>query len=268
MTNSAPGSTPAARPLTVAVAGATGTLGRHVADVGTARGHRVVPLSRASGHDLMSGSGLTAALEGVDAVIDVTSTSTLNTAEAVAFFRTVTENLLAAERAAGVPHHVAVSIVGIDGATGGYYAGKVAQEDALEAAPADGPGWSLLRAAQFHDFPEQLMAQTSFGPVVYGPTALIRPVAAAEVAEALVDLAEGEPVGRSRDLVGPRDERLADLMRRVLRHRVATGTGRRRLVVEAPLPGDQGRVFRSGALRGGPEARQGRVSFDEWLASR
>ncbi|MBN9607432.1 MAG: NAD(P)H-binding protein [Actinomycetales bacterium] len=265
MTNS--GSTPA-RPRTLAVAGATGTLGRHVVELATARGHSVVPLSRASGHDLMSGSGLASALEGADAVIDVTSTSTLKPAEAVAFFRTATENLLAAERAAGVAHHVAVSIVGIDAATGGYYAGKLAQEAALAGAPADGPGWSLLRAAQFHEFPEQLMTQTSFGPIVYAPTALIRPVAAAEVAEALVDLAEGDPVGRARDLVGPHDERLADLMRRVLRHRAATGTGRRRLVVEAPLPGDQGRVFRSGSLRGGPEARHGRVSFEEWLAGR
>ena len=100
--------------MRIAVAGATGVVGRHVVDVAKERGHEVVSLSRATGQDLVTGTGLNEALAAVDAVIDVSNVTTMSARKAVAFFQTATRNLLAAERRNGVEHHVALSIVGID----------------------------------------------------------------------------------------------------------------------------------------------------------
>lgn len=239
--------------MRIAVTGATGVVGRHIVAVAKERGHEVVPLSRATGQDVVTGTGLDEALAAVDAVIDVSNVTTMSARKAVAFFQTATRNLLAAEKRVGVGHHVALSIVGIDGIDASYYAGKLAQE--REVAAADVP-WSLLRAAQFHEFAEQMIERLSFGPLTIVPKMLMRPVATREVAVALVDAAEAGPSGRVTDLVGPRDERLVDLVRRAKR-----ADGLRGLTVEVRLPGAYGRGLASGALRGGGEARRGVIEF-------
>ena len=125
--------------MNIAVAGGTGTVGRHVVTIARGRGHRVVSLSRAEGVDLVSGSGLAEALGGVDTVIDVANTQTLNGKKSVDFFTAVTGNMLRAGTAAGVRHHVALSIVGADKASAGYYAGKLAQENLVSNAGFPGP---------------------------------------------------------------------------------------------------------------------------------
>ena len=122
-------------PLTIAVAGGTGTVGKHVVDVARRRGHEVVVLSRRRGTDLVAGTGLDDALRGVDVVIDVTSQATQDSGESRAFFGAVTRHLLAAEARTDVGHHVALSIVGIDEAPTGYYAGKALQEELVEQSP-------------------------------------------------------------------------------------------------------------------------------------
>lgn len=243
--------------MKVVIAGATGTIGRHVVEEAQRRGHDVVALSRSAGQDVATGRGLDVALAGADVVIDVTSQMTTNTKKAVAFFTEATRNLQAAERVAGVGHHVALSIVGIDDIDTGYYAGKLAQERAVAAG--DVP-WSILRAAQFHEFVGQMVGQLSFGPITIVPTFLVRPVAAREVAAALVDIAESGPAGRVTDLVGPRDETLLELVRRLYAH---DGTTRRPLGVS--LPGKYFRAAASGVLRGTRDARQGETTFEEWL---
>jgi uncharacterized protein YbjT (DUF2867 family) len=245
--------------MKIAVAGGTGTVGRHVVAAAEARGHDVLTLTRRDGHDLESGDGLAAALVGVDAVIDVTSVATTSARRSRAFFEAVTGNLLRAEREAGVEHHVALSIVGIDGVDAAYYAGKLAQERLVAAGTVP---YTLLRATQFHEFAEQMVAQMSFGRLAVIPTARVRPVAAREVGARLVELAEDGPAGRARDLAGPRDERLADLVRRML-----AADGVRRRVLETRLPGVFGRALASGAMHGGADAARGRITFDEWLRS-
>ena len=110
--------------MKIVVAGGSGMVGRHVVAVAQERGHRVVVLSRATGVDLATGAGLAQQLEAADVVIDVTSTATQSAQQSRQFFGAVTRNLLEAEGAAGVPHHVALSIVGSDKAPFGYYAGK------------------------------------------------------------------------------------------------------------------------------------------------
>ncbi|BDZ44423.1 3-beta hydroxysteroid dehydrogenase [Naasia aerilata] len=239
------------------MAGATGAVGVHVVAALAERGVEVVPLTRGAGVDLLTGSGLDGRLDGCDAVVDVASVQTLRTKQAVEYFTRSTENLLAAEAASGVGHHLALSIVGIDGAEVGYYAGKVAQERAVVGGSIP---WTILRATQFHEFADQLRARGRLGPVIVVPTMTIQPVAAVEVGAALADAVLAGPSGRIPDLAGPRVEQLADLVRRCER-----APGARTPVFSVPMPR---LIMRTSGLLAGPGARLGKVSFDEWLAGR
>ncbi|WP_246856051.1 SDR family oxidoreductase [Nocardioides xinjiangensis] len=243
--------------LKIAVAGGTGTVGRHVVEDARRRGHEVVVLSRTSGVDLVAGTGLDEALRGVGVVVDVSSQASRRSEESRRFFGSVTRNLLAAEERAGAGHHVALSIVGIDRAPHGYYAGKVLQEELVRRSRVP---WTILRATQFHEFAGQVHGAISVGPLVLVPRMVSEPVAAAEVAARLVDLAEGAPAGRVADLGGPRRERMVDMVRAWAR-----ATGRPGRVVGVPLPGALGRAMRDGTLVTGPGADHGSTTFAAWL---
>ena len=244
--------------MRIAVAGGTGTVGRHVVDVARERGHEVVVLARSMGIDLVTGAGLDTALQGVDAVIDVTSTSTQSAAESERFFGTVTRNLLAAEQSAGVGHHLALGIVGSLEAPFGYYAGKKVQEELVASGPVP---FTILRATQFHEFAQQLHSGYAFGPVILVPKMVSQPVAAREVAERLVELTAA-PAGRVADLAGPRVEQMTDMVRAY-----ATAVGKRGVLVTVPLPGGFGKAMRDGTTLAGPGADLGRQTFDEWIAT-
>lgn len=246
--------------MKLAIAGGTGTVGVHVVEVARERGHDVVVLSRSAGIDLVSGSGLSDALSGIEAVIDVASTQAISAKESTAFFAAVTRNLLTAETEAGVGHHLALSIVGIDRAPHAYYAGKVEQERIVRVGNVP---WTILRATQFHEFAGQIRAQMSFGPVSIIPKMVSQPIAAREVAERLIDLAEQSPAGRVADLGGPREERMAEMVRRDAR-----AVGARGLVLEIPIPGAYGRAMRDGTLVTTTDSDHGRQTFDQWLAVR
>ena len=234
------------------MAGGTGVVGRHVVGVARGRGHDVVVLSRSEGVDLTTGVGLAERLAGIDAVVDVTSIATQKRADAEAFFGSVTRSL----QAAGAAHVVALSIVGIDEVDTGYYAGKRLQERLL--AKGDVP-WSVLRATQFHEFAEQALGFVRVGPFSLVPRMTSQTVAAREVAESLVDLAERGPSGRVPDLAGPEVHDLVDLARRV-------AGGRR--VVPLRVPGAAGRAMRSGGLLPRGDGPRGEITFDAWLAAR
>lgn len=245
--------------MRIAVAGGTGTVGRYVVEAARSRGHDVVLLTRNHGVDVLAGKGIDKAIADADAVIDTLNDTTLSTKKAVEFFETASRQLLDAERRAGTRHHVALSIVGIDDIDTSYYAGKLAQERVIEAS--DVPH-TIARAGQFHEFAEQIVAQTTMGPLTLVPRTLTRPVAAREVGEHLVRVAEGAPSGRAQDLLGPRDETLADMVRRMFAH-----DGTRRGVLEIRFPGAYGRGLASGDLRGGAAEVTGQMTFDEWLRS-
>ena len=243
--------------MRIAVAGAGGTLGAEIVAAVAAAGHVPVPLSRRLGVDLVSGVGLAERLEGAAAVIDASGPSSTRTKDSVDFFTTATRRLLAAEREAGVPHHIVVSIIGASIVDAGYYAGKAAQEAMLRDEPG---GWSILRTAQFHEFVEQLLRQGRVGPVQVVPTMRSQPVAAAEVAGALVAIAAGPPRGLDRDLAGPQEERMAALVRTFFH-----ASHWRRPVVELSLPGAWARGLRDGSLLPRADARLGSQTFDQWL---
>ena len=200
--------------MRVAVAGGTGLTGRHVVDSLTSAGQEPVVLSRSSGVDLVTGGGLAAALAGVDAVIDVSNVTTTRRAAAERFFTAATTHLRDAAAAAGVGHYVLLSIVGVDRVDLGYYAGKRRQEQLLAAGRVP---WTVLRATQFHEFAEQVLERLR-GPVAVIPAMRSRPVAVAEVADALVEAVITGPVdGYATELAGPEVLWLADMARLVLR---------------------------------------------------
>ncbi|WP_037604118.1 SDR family oxidoreductase [Streptacidiphilus rugosus] len=242
--------------MRIAVAGGTGMVGRLVVEAAREAGHEPVALARSAGVDLMTGAGLEPALEGADVVVDVSNVTSTSARTSIAFFEQTTRRLLDSGRRAGVKHHVALSIVGCDRVDFGYYLGKRRQEELVLAA--DVPG-SVLRATQFHEFAGQVLARVP-GPVAVVPVMRSRPVAAREVAEALVRLAVQAPVGMAPELAGPQEEDMTVLARRLLRTR-----GRRTLVVPVRLPGKTGRAMAgTGLLPEGPGMR-GTETFDAWL---
>jgi len=226
--------------MRIALAGGTGLMGTLVGTEARARGHDVVVLARSHGVDLMTGAGVDDAVRGADVVIDVTNVGTLKADDSVDFFDAVTRTLLAAGQRADVPHHVALSIVGVDRAPVGYYAGKRAQEVAIENGPLE---WSTLRATQFHEFAPQMYASARLGPLHIAPKMRTQPIAAREVAARLVDIAEGPARGGYLEIAGPREESLVDMMRRW-----AAATGRRGWMPAVALPGRFGKAQRDGSL--------------------
>jgi uncharacterized protein YbjT (DUF2867 family) len=240
----------------VAVAGGTGVVGRHVVEALRTAGCEPVVLARSTGVDLVSGRGLDAALPGVRAVVDVSNVATQRRAASVGFFTAATSALLAAGARAGVQHHVVLSIVGVDRVDTGYYAGKRAQE---ELVLSGGVPATVLRATQFHEFAEQVLALAK-GPVAPVPAMRVQPVAAREVGEHLAALALDAPQGRAPELAGPEVHELTDLVRRLLRAR-----GSRRRVLPLRGPTAASRAVVGGALLPtgpGPREQQG---FDAWL---
>lgn len=244
--------------MKIAIAGGTGTIGRQVVSAVESAGHIPLVLSRRTGIDVVAGVGLVDAMSGVDSVIDVSSTSSMRTKAAVEFFTQATKNLLEAGRLVGSTHHVALSIIGALAVDAQYYAGKAAQERLLMDQTG---GFSLLRASQFHEFAGQLTERMGIGALHFAPLMRSQPVSSAEVAAELVRLATGEPQGVVTDLAGPREERMADLMRAQLAH----DTGRAKRVFEIPLPGPMSRAMRDGSLLPGPGARLGSETFSDWL---
>ncbi|GAA2205507.1 NAD(P)H-binding protein [Nonomuraea monospora] len=242
--------------ITFAVAGATGRLGRHVVEVLAERGHRVVPMSRATGVDIITGEGLADALAGAEVVIDVASWHASDQEAATEFFRTSARNLHEYGRKAEVTRIVAASIIGVDNATAGFLAAKKVHEELLLAGPLP---VRLLRAAQFHEFVGQLLDWRQ-GDVAYVPALPAQLVACRTVAETLVDLALAADVsGPIPEVAGPRREILSE---------AAQLLGERRGIKVVGVDGsgmpDAG-IAAEGGFLPGPHARLAGPTFEEWL---
>ena len=247
----------------IAVAGATGRVGRHVVDVLEANGHEVVYIARSTGVDVITGAGLAEALEGVECIIDATTLPTPDELAAIEFFTTAATNLQELGARAGVRRMVVVSIIGIDRFSGGYNAAKVVQEQEHLIGPIP---VRILRATQFHEFVEQLMDWGRQGDVAYLWRMRTQLVAARTVAEALVELAtENKPVRATGDgpiweIAGPREESLVEAARRLA---ARNGDPVHVEAVDAPDP-----LFETGGSLPGPDAVLAGPTFDEWLDSR
>jgi uncharacterized protein YbjT (DUF2867 family) len=244
----------------VAVAGATGRLGRHLVDVLRAQGDDVVPISRSLGVDVITGEGLAEALTGVECVIDAATQPSPEEDAATAFFTTSARNLQKLGKQAGVQRILLVSIVGVDQSTGGFYAAKVAQEQAMLAGPIS---VRILRATQFHEYVPEMVEWGRQDDVIYVPKMRTQLVAARSVAEALAGMvdgsgADGAPIA---EVGGPREERLAEVARLLLSRRGDTSR-----IEEVSNPDDpHHELYENGGLLPGPDATLAGPTFEEWL---
>ncbi|MBW4720500.1 SDR family oxidoreductase [Saccharothrix obliqua] len=246
--------------MRIAVAGATGNIGALTVAALERAGHEAVRISRSLGVDLATGAGLDDALAGVDAVVDAISAPPADREETVAYFGTTTRNLLAAGQRAGVRHHVLLSIAGLDRVRGNaHYAGKREQESLVAAGPVP---WTIVPATQFHDFAEMVASWTEQDGVATIAPLLLQPIAPADVAAVLAEVAVGRPLGRHVDVAGPEPQDMVDMARR-------THQARGRTVRLVPTWGGLfGPDMAGDVLLPGPDARIAPTTFDEWLATR
>lgn len=247
--------------MRIAVAGATGKVGRHVVEVLAEGGHEVVALSRGAGVDLETGSGLKEALAGVECIVDAAN-GPPDQAPATAFFTAVARNLQHAGARAGARRIVAVSILGIDRFRAGYMVAKQAHEHALREGPLP---VQVLRAAQFHEIVGQFLQWGTKGEVAYLPRMRTQLVAARTVAEQVARLATDPPPAQAGapylELAGPRPEVLADAARKLVARR---GDALRIEEVGDRSDPDQ-RLYEDGAFLAGPATVCAGPTFDAWL---
>lgn len=238
--------------MKIAIAGSTGLVGRQVVAHAAAAGHEVVGLARETGFDLLQPLP-PETLSGVDALIDVTQSPSLDEAEATGFFTTVATNLGRAATAAGVRRTVVLSIVGADKSPDyGYYVAKVAQEEATRAAA---PGPVVLRATQFHEFAGQMLQWNRDGDVTRIIDVPTQPVASGEIAGLLLELATADRA-TDTELAGPKVEQLVDQVRFLAER------GEEKLAVEAvAAPASMA----GGSMLPGPDAIVRGPSWKDWL---
>ncbi|MFI6284400.1 SDR family oxidoreductase [Streptomyces sp. NPDC051018] len=246
------------RTLRIAVAGATGNIGALTVAALEQAGHHVVRISRSLGVDLTTGDGLAPALTGVDAVVDATNCTATDRDEAVTYFGTTTRTLLAAGKRAGVRHHVLLSIAGADRVEGNaHYAGKREQERLVTEGPTP---WTIVPATQFHDFAAMVTSWTEREGTATVAPLLVQPIAPADVADILAEIATGAPQGRYREIAGPEPQDLVDMARRTYE---ARGRNVKLVPTWSALFGS---AMAGDVLLPGAGARIAPTTFDEWLA--
>lgn len=245
--------------MRVVVIGGSGLIGSKVVSLLWAAGHEAVPASPSTGVDTITGKGLGEVMAGTDVVVDVTNAPSWEPDAVREFFTVSTRNQMAAEREAGVGHHVAVSIVGADLLPdSGYMRAKVAQEAEIEAG---GVPHTILRATQFFEFLAQIIEAGAEGDTVRLSTGLMQLVAAADVAATVADLATGTPVEGRVELGGPEAMGIDAWARRLF-----AATGDSRTVESDPAALYYGTALRSGELTAGDGARIGEINFDTWFS--
>ncbi|WP_055717712.1 SDR family oxidoreductase [Streptomyces torulosus] len=187
--------------MKIVVVGGTGLIGSQVVALVRDKGHEAVVATPSTGVDTLTGEGLTEAVKGADVVVDVSNSPSFEAEAALDFFTRAGRNLVAAEKEAGVGHHVVLSIVGVDQVPDyGYYLAKVAQENAVRDG---GVPYSVVRATQFFEFIAPVMDMSTQGTEVRLSSTRLRPIASAEVAAAVAEAALGAPSNGVRDIAGP-----------------------------------------------------------------
>jgi len=201
--------------MKIVVIGGTGLIGSKLVEKLREDGHEPLAASPDTGVDTLTGVGLAEALEGAEVLVDVANAPVWDDAAVLDFFQTSSRNLLAAEAAAGVKHHVALSVVGADRLPeSGYLRAKLAQEETVKTAAVP---YTILRATQFFEFIGRIADSSTDGETVRLAPVLVQPESADDVAAALAEVAVGEPVNGIVELAGPEQFRLDELARRVLR---------------------------------------------------
>jgi len=245
--------------MKIVVIGGSGLVGTKLVDELRKHGHQVVAASPSFGVNTLSGEGLAEALKGASVVVDVSNSPSFEEATALEFFETSTRNLLTYEVAAGVGHHVALSVVGIERLPEyGYFRAKIAQEKLIKGSSIP---YSIIRATQFFEFIGRIADEGTEGNTVRLAPALIQPMAADDVASAVASFAVGTPVNGTVEIAGPEQFRLDELVRRDL-----AALNDRREVISNPHARYFGGELRERTLVPGNDARLGETRFESWLS--
>ncbi|HLY58130.1 MAG TPA: SDR family oxidoreductase [Stellaceae bacterium] len=243
--------------MKIVVIGGTGLIGSKTVAILRQGGHEVVAGSPKSGINSVTGEGLEQAMAGAQIVIDLTNSPSYEDKAVLEFFETSGRNLLAAEAAAGVRHHVALSIVGIDRSDNGYFRGKVVQERLIRAS---GIPYTVIRATQFLEFLGGIADSSTNGNTVRLPRILFQPIAADDVAPIVAEVALAPPRGGIVEIAGPERAPFSEIVARYLK-----AVGDPREVVSDPEARYWGGRVEELSLVPLGEARLGRVALDEWL---
>lgn len=246
--------------MKILVIGGTGLIGSKLVKILAERGHQAVAASPNTGVDTITGAGLAAAMAGAEVVVDVANSPSFEDQAVLEFFQTSGRNLLAAEAAAGVRHHVALSVVGTHRlAESGYFRGKIAQEALITAA---GIPYTIVHSTQFFEFLGGIVQSGTEGGVVRLSPAYVQPIASDDVALAMADAALGAPRNGIVEIAGPEPIRLAELVRCYL-HK----TGDPRSVQADAAARYFGALLDDHTLVPGPNPRLGKIDFDTWFST-
>jgi uncharacterized protein YbjT (DUF2867 family) len=248
--------------MKVVVIGGTGLIGAKLVTLLRARGHEVVAASPQSGVDTVTGQGLAEALAGAQVVVDVANSPSFEDAAVLAFFEASGRNLLAAGAAAGVAHHVALSVVGTDRLLqSGYFRGKAAQERLIKAS---GVPYTIVHSTQFFEFVGGIARSgtSADGRSVHLSPASIQPIASDDVAAVMAEVALGTPLNGTVEVAGPERLRLSELVQGYLAARKDPRT-----VVTDVHARYFGAELDDATLVPGPDPRLGRTRFEDWLGA-
>jgi uncharacterized protein YbjT (DUF2867 family) len=244
--------------MKVVIIGGTGLIGSKLVTRLREQGHEAVPASPDSGVNTLTGEGLADVLTGAGVVVDVSNSPSFEDAAVLKFFETSTTNLLAAEAAAGVGHHVAMSIVGSDRAPGsGYLRAKIAQEKLIRSSSIP---YSIVRSTQFFEFLKRIADEATDGNTVRIAPVLFQPIAADDVAKAVARVAVSAPVNGIVEIAGPQQFRFDEFIRLGLNARQDP-----RVVVADPHAHYFGAELADRTLVPDADARLGEIRFEEWL---
>jgi uncharacterized protein YbjT (DUF2867 family) len=243
--------------MKIVVIGGTGLIGSKLVSKLAGDGHDAVPASPNSGVNTVTGEGLAEVLAGAQVTVDVSNAPDWDDDAVMSFFQTSTRNLLEAEAAAGVGHHVALSVVGTQRlAESGYFRAKIAQEELIRGGSIP---YSIVHATQFFEFIKSIAAAATDGNEVHLPPALFQPMAADDVASGVARVAEGSPVNGIVEIAGPEQFRLDELIRDVLKERNDP-----REVITDPQAGYFGITPAERTLLPGDDAQLGRIRYEDW----
>ena len=243
--------------MKIVIIGGTGLIGSKLVNQLQAEGHEAVPASPDTGVNTLTGEGLDKALTGADVVVDVSNSPSFEDAAVMNFFETSTGNILSAEKAAGVRHHVALSVVGTGRlAESGYMRAKMAQEKLIRESKMP---YSIVHATQFFEFINRIADGATDGNTVRIPPVLFQPMAADDVAKAVASVAVGSPVNGIVEVGGPEQFRFDKLIQRVLAARKDP-----RQVIADPKARYFGATLTERSLVPGDNARLGHITLAEW----
>src|SRR5213595_1832702 len=245
--------------MKIVVIGGTGLIGTKVVKNLREKGHEAVAAAPSKGINSVTGEGLAEALVGAQVVVDVANAPSWEDDAVLEFFETSGRNLLAAEAAAGVGHHVALSVVGTDRLlASGYFRAKMAQENLIKASTIPD---TIVRATQFFEFVSGIAQAATEGQTVRLPPILMQPIVSDDVAAVMADVALAEPSNGTFDLAGPKPIRQDELVRQFL-----TATGDARTVITDPKALYYGIAVNDQSLTPGDHPRLGPTRFEDWLS--